>query len=393
MGTMRIGDIPGLTAEDRTRLEAVANVVEGVAKDAVAAGLVGIPDIVNRAVEAALQKEREARLPAADPRAQAIACTREILAGIRGNVPASARMPEILGKFRGLFPADMADEDILRATLTTASTGMSYVLPTPVADEIQVYAREPFPILALLRQWPVAPGQGISGSIPVGSSTRCTTYITSQATAPTDSAPQPGTFAYTLLRFATGVPMSNQLYDLSVPAFAAWINAEVGYAHGLKQHQQFAVGTNSTQWMGLESASLSQVTTTSSLEADLIALLYLTVPAMHRVRGVFCCNDTTLAAIWNLKDGDGRRIVTFAEEKLQMFGRLILTNAAFTDGNLFFGDPTRYIRSHGRLMTAAVGFGQGYTMTAQDSTYIYMGEDLDGGVSDTNGWRYCVLTV
>lgn len=389
--SLRIGDV-AKTAEERRGLEAALNLVDEFLTERLA-GLSEerIGATVDTVVQAALRKHAESKLPPADPRARSVEAFQFAL---EGAMRREDRISELLSRFGDCYPGLTGDRArvLARSTLTTGSTGMSYVLPTPVADEIQVYAREATPILGVVRRYPVPDGGGIAGSIPCGTSTRPTTYIVAQGSGPTDSVIQPGTFAYSLLKFATGIPVSSQLWAYSVPAFQAWVIAEAAYSHAIKQHSQLAVGTNSSQWQGLETASITQVTTGSALEADLIGATFLAVPGMHRPRGVWTCSETTLGYIWALKDGDGRRLLPFDTVKMELFGRPIYTNSAHTDGVLYFGDPTRYVVAHGRFMVFTIAPGNGYTTTNADIVYFYLGEDLDGGVSDTNAWRYCVLT-
>ena len=126
-------------------------------------------------------------------------------------------------------------------------------------------------------------------------------------------------------------------------------------------------------------------------DADGITALFLALPQMHSAVGVFVCNRTTLGYIWMMKDASGKREIPFDVEKMTLYGRPIYTNEAQADGELYFVDPTRYVRSSADYKAATIGFGNGYTMTAQDSTYLYIGEMLDGGFSDTNAGRYCVV--
>jgi len=144
--------------------------------------------------------------------------------------------------------------------------------------------------------------------------------------------------------------------------------------------------------MGLESAGLTAVANPGGTPADGITALFLALPQMHRANGVWTCNETTLGYIWMMKDGSGKREIPFDVEKMSLYGRPICTNSAYTDGYLFFTDPSRYIRSSADYKAATIGFGNGYTMTSQDSTYLYIGEMLDGGVSDTNAGRYAIVT-
>lgn len=404
---LRIGDVTSDPAEAR-RLEATVTVLDEFATERFEAFRGEVKtDLATKeaAIQAALKAEREAHLPPADPKRRILDCSGDFLRHMRnGTIPQDA-MKELLEKYPEHFTA--SDRSItldgfrkemtekawfhdVRTTMTSASSGMSYVLPTPMANEVQGYATEAMPIMALLRQLPVA--SGISGSVPVATSDGSTCYIVSEASAPTDSTIVPGTFAYTLLKFAVGVPLSNTLWNLSVPAFSSWVVRDAGYAFGIKQHSQFAVGTNSTQWMGLLYASLTAVANPGGTPADGITALFLALPQMHRAVGVWCCNETTLGYIWMMKDGSGKREIPFDVEKMSLYGRPIMTNSAFTDGELYFIDPTRYVRSSADYKAATIGFGNGYTMTSQDSTYLYIGEMLDGGFSDTNAGRYAVVT-
>jgi HK97 family phage major capsid protein len=408
----RIGDVTTDKAEAE-RISKTVAVLESVVQERFDEFAGKLPEhigptvktTVAEAVQAALKAEREAKLPEADPKRRILDCTGDFLRHLKnGTIPRDG-MRELLEKYPEHFMAsdrpinlDLLQEECrknpwwgdVRSTMASSSSGMSYVLPTPMSNEVQGYATEAMPVMAVLRQLPVI--SGISGSVPVGTSDGSTTYITSEASAPTDSTIVPGTFAYTLMKFACGVPVTNTLWNLSVPAFQSWVIRDAGYSFGIKQHAQFAVGTNSTQWMGLEYASLSAVANPGGTPADGITALFLALPQMHRAVGVFCCNETTLGYIWMMKDGSGKREIPFDVEKMTLYGRPIYTNSAFTDGYLFFIDPTRYIRSSSDYKAATIGFGNGFTMTSQDSTYLYIGEMLDGGVSDTNAGRYAIVT-
>jgi len=404
---LRIGDVTTDPAEAK-RLEATVLVLDEFATERFEAFRGEVKtDLATKeaAIQAALKAEREAHLPPADPKRIIADCKADFLRLMRDGIIPQDGMKVLLEKYPehfaasgrpitlGGFRREMTDKQWfhdVRSTMASSLSGMSYVLPTPMANEVQPYAEEAMPILARLRQLPVV--SGISGSVPVATSDGCTTYIVTEASAPTDSTIVPSTFAYTLMKFACGVPITNTLWDLSVPAFQSWVIRDAGYSFGIKQHSQFAVGTNSTQWMGLSYASLTAVANPGGTPADGITALFLALPQMHRAVGVFVCNETTLGYIWMMKDGSGKREIPFDVEKMTLYGKPIFTDSSSADGELYFIDPTRYIRSSADYKAATIGFGNGYTMTSQDSTYLYIGEMLDGGFSDTNAGRYAVVT-
>lgn len=384
---VRIGDVTQ-NVTDAERIERAVNAVVKEVETRNAELRSGILTDVDAKVKSLLDAERTAKLPQGDPKRRAIDCECEVYKAMHDGNPGV--MADIVKRYPEFYPGMTETELKVRATMTTASTGMSYVLPVPTADEIQVYARELYPMLAACRENIVGIGNGIAGSIPVGSSTRAAAHITSQGSAPTDTATEPGTFTYSLLKVAVGQPYSSQLFAYSVPGFAKWANEEGAYALLYKMGTQLATGSNSTQWMGLESAGITAVET-GATDAENVVYTFLAVPEMHRVRGVWTCNDTTLAYIHMLKDTTGRWLVPFDEVKNTLYGKPIYPNSGLTSGLLFFGDPSRYIISKGRYMTAQIGPGNGYTATSTDITYLYLGLDCDGGVSDTNAFRYCTL--
>jgi len=408
---LRIGDVTQDAAEAK-RIQDTVTVLDTVVTERLDEIKSGLPGVIEPTVESAVQRalaaERQAHLPPADPKRVEMDCKTDFLRFMREGRSPQDGMKELLEKYPQHFTVNDGRQITLdglrhvqneqhwwtepgfRATMTTSSSSMSYVLPTPFANEVQLYAQEAMPVMAVLRELPVS--SGITGYVPVATSDGCTAYITAQGSAPTDSTIVPGQFSYTLMKFAVGVPLSNTLWNLSVPAFQSFVVQDAAYAFGIKQHSQLATGTDSTQWCGLETIGATEVTTGSSLASDLITTLFLTLPQMHRARGVWTCNETTLASIWTMKDASGRREIPFDVEKMTLYGRPIYTNSAHSDTYLFFFDPSRYIRSSSDYKSATIGFGNGYTATSTDITYLYIGEMLDGGYSDSNAYRYSVIS-
>jgi HK97 family phage major capsid protein len=388
---LRIADV-AKTPEERASLEKVCNLFTGMIEERNSAFSASLDGNVDKAVQEAFRKHAESKLPEANPKRMAVDAYSEVLRGLRSGARDPGFYGGIAEKFSSVFSGTREEvEAHVRATMTTASSGFSTtgVMPAPTANEVLGYAEEVIPLASIVRTWP---SNTMTGYVPVETDAKPICYITSQASAPTDATYVPGVFSYSLLKFAVGVPFSNQLYDYNVPAFQVAINRAAAYGLRIKQWQQFGVGTNSTQWMGLESAGLTQVTALTSEKSDLIGALWIGVPQMHRPRAIWVCNETTLLDIWQLKDGDGRRLVPFDTEKMTLFGKQIYTNAALTDHLLFCGDMYYYVWSSGRFMSASIGFGNGFTMTSQDSMYIYIGHDCDGGVAMTNAIRYANLT-
>jgi len=378
---IRLGDIPGLTKEEKENLEKAARVIADYATERVKSELPKplTSEDVERIVQKAFSDTLQAKLPGA------------------GNE--KARLHEWAGKYfaaamNGARPTELSElnkqfSDIkFKAVVTTGSTGMSNVLPVGVVDEVDAYARNIAWELQTLR---VIPVNTLTGYFPVGTDTRCTTYIVSQGAAPTDSAPTMAGHSWSLLRFAAVLPLSRQLISYSVPAFLQYMIEELAYSKAVKVASQFAVGTDSSQWQGLETASISQVTNeSSSLLIDLLDSLFCAVPVFHRGRAIWVMNSTTYAAIRQAKDGDGRRVFGVNEQVDTLFGRPIRVNEYLTDGRVYFGDPTRYhIYEGGGVEITRVDTG--YTPLTTDSVYFAFSWDADGGVSDVNAWRYCQI--
>ena len=373
---LRFGDIPGLTEEEKKGFEIAAKIIaEQVEKNIVKS--LASKDDVEALIQQAMKDRLQASLPGGDEKALLHDWCSKFFGALVNGSPYS-ELSSVNKHFseRGL-------------KITTGSTGMTNVLPVSVVDEVEAYARRDTWELDVLR---VVPVDTMTGIFPVGTSTRCTTYIVNQGAQPTQSTPTMGGHGWSLLRFAAELPISRQLLQYSVPAFLRYMIEELAYSKAVAVSAQFAVGTDSSQWQGLETASISEVTDESALQIDKVVNTHLTLPAMFRRRAIWVCNSGTLKILSTLRDGNNQLVFPVQSQLDNLRGLKLYVNDSLSDGRLYIGDPTRYHIYTGNTMEVS-RIDTGYTPTSTDSVYLIFNWDSDGGVSDVNAWRYCILTA
>jgi HK97 family phage major capsid protein len=388
MPELRLGDIPGLTAEQKAGFEKGLNGFGRLVLDSINPHIKTEAEI-DEAVQRILKNELTARLALpGDPKAEEAAMKRawtehfvaKMLQGSDAKWPAAAGE-----RFAKFYPEHMRTTI---ASIVTGSTTYSNVLPTLVYNEILEYAKTMFWHRQECR---VLTGAPMSGIFPVGASTRVTAYRRTQGDDHTASTPQMGGHAFTKLPLSASVIVTNELLEWGAPVLYAWLVSEIAYSMGLLEFTDFQTGDDTGNWNGIENAGFTEVTQTTTDEMDGIKKLYRTLPRAFRPGAKFWASGNTIAAIEALKNPAGYPYFPQPGPLDTLCGKPVLECELATDGLLFFGWLQRYHIYDGNSNGGSTMEGQ--HLASANSTMVYMHTNNDGGPADTNAFRYVDITV
>ena len=396
-----------LTPEQKKGVELAANFLVDKARAVTHEEIGKLTILTQKDVDAAIQKGINEIVLANSPLVTEVRAAREakfkgeylnaLITQFRGH-------PEVLEKLWAEYPEMWPDNNpaspagrlngqaIERAVLVSGATTYSNVTPQTMFNEILTYQK----IGVWHRQYcRVFPNAGRSGIFPLGTATRGIAYRNTEGVAPTDSAPTMGADTYTCIPLSYGLPISNELLNQwSIAALRPWITDEMGYAVLLKEFTEFIVGTNSTQWNGIETAITGATYDTGSGDSDYRTCrkLYRGLPMFYRDLAVFFATSETFATLESLKDPAGHFILDVTQPVEKLFGKPILeigSAAGATDNRLNFGALSKYhIYENGSVMTVD---NVGFTNTSTNSTYFHFSTNNDAGPADLQAFRYCSL--
>jgi len=380
---LRLGDIPGLTPEQKAGLEMGINALERRILDSINPTLM-TPDGIKGIVQEMLRLQLDALRPSAMQADKALelelkgAWARSLVGSPEQRAAAIAKLNS--DKFRPLIKATIASVTSGTATYTNTT-------PALVVNDILKYAS----VLFWHREESkVVPTTMRSGTYPVGGATRVTAYRRTQGDDHTASSPTMGGLDFTKLPLSDSVIVSNELLEWGISVVYQFLVEEVGYAIGLKEFTEFQTGTNSSQWNGHENAGYTEAT--SGADNMLVARnLYWALPEMFRPGAMFWANGTTIAAIQNATNPAGFPYWPGSEPLTMLCGKKLRECSVATNGLLFFGDLKRYIIFSGDMVTGATSEGQ--HLASANSTMVYAHTDNDAGPADTNSFRWATITV
>ena len=396
-----------LTPEQKKGVELAANFLTDKARATVTEEIGKLTILSQKDVDATIQKAINEITLANSPLVNELRAASEakfkgeylnaLVAKFRGH-------PEVLEKLWSEYPEQwpdnspahpagrMSGQAIERAVLVSGATTFSDVTPQTMFNEILSYQK----IGIWHRQnCRVFPNAGRSGVFPLGTATRPIAYRNTEGVAPTDSAPTMSADTYTCIPLSVGLPISNELLNQwSIAALRPWLVDELAYSVGIKEFAEFIVGTNSTQWNGVETAITGATYDTGSGDSDYLTCrkLYRGLPMFYRDLAVFFATSNTFATLESLKDPAGHFILDVTQPINKLFGKPILeigAAAGATDGRLNFGALSKFhIYENGSVMTVD---NVGFINTSTNSTYFHFSTNNDGGPADLQAFRYCSL--
>lgn len=380
---LRLGDIPGLTAEQKAGLEAGLNGVYRAVLDGINPHIKTEAEI-DALVQRALKMQLAAQLPTDEASREAAKLK------LRDTYIRTLIGPETDRK-RAIAEWESAELTKLRTTvasLTSGSTTYSNVTPTLIYNEILDYAKTLFWHRQECR---VLTGSPKSGVFPVGASTRVTAYRRTEGDDHSASTPQMSGHAFTKLPLSASVKVANELIEWGIPVLYQWLVSELGYAFGIKEFTEFQTGNDSGVWNGIENASITAVAQPGTDEMDGIKKLFRTLPRVFRPQAVFWASGNTIAAIESLKTSQGTPYFNQPGPLDTLCGKRLLECEVATDGNLYFGWLNRYHIYDGDSNGGSTM--EGATLASANCTMLYMHTSNDGGPADVNAFRSTTITV
>ena len=164
--------------------------------------------------------------------------------------------------------------------------------------------------------------------------THPTAAIITEGSTITESDAAFGQLTLGAYKYAFSTQISSELEQDSAIDLAAYLARRAGEALGNASGAHFVTGTGSSQPQGIVPVASAGVTggtgVTGAFTADNLIDLYYSVYPAYRNRGTWMLNDTALAALKKLKDGNGRYIFE---------PNSALDNAPLFTGGVLMGRP------------------------------------------------------
>ena len=263
----------------------------------------------------------------------------------------------------------------------TAGSG-GYLVADEYKGDIVSRAAELSELFPHVRVWPVVTD---SGDFPTLNTDVSITWGRSENAAITETDPSFDHLAYTITNMSAITFLSREVVDDSNPAIVDVVTQLFSEAIAAERDKKIAIGTGSSQPMGLCSASgVSAVSGTSGAltYAKLVALKY-GLQRKYQNGARFVLNSGTLSWCVGLTDDNGQPILRdalVAGEPAKLLGKPYSVQDDLADGLVFYGDLSKYYWFDRQRMLIETTTTGGDTFQKHQLA-IKVVERCDGGVA------------
>ncbi|WP_347243766.1 phage major capsid protein [Thermogutta sp.] len=370
---IRLGDIPGITPEEKKGLEAAFGVLGETLKQNFTEDLKGELAAMEQRI---LKRVADFKTNPAEQRKQQYCL--ELIQALRGRDYAAAR--SLPGKYPELTFLTQANE--------IGSSAAGGVLPSETVNDVVDFFTHLPGIHKFVKRVPVG---ALSGKVPIFTDSDAVATVVAEFGTPGNIKPTITSDQFTLMHWAKKVVLSGIVMRYSVPAFYQALVEYVARVQANTYDKQIAVGADSNEFLGLENAEIEEITTGTTI-IDRLRDVYYALPETAVPNAIWTMNRKTRGKIHAAQDGDGRYIFPQNVELTELFGHPIVTNSYHSDDLVFFGDPGTYFIYEGMALTVKE-ISEGWSPSSTDFVGIVVGWDADGGVAVADAWRKASLVI
>lgn len=368
---LRLGDIPGLTEQDKKDISTICQVLLPVVRESVRADWKSELQAMEQRV---MKRVLEAKIsPKSADKQEYVASLLKLLAEGRMSEAYALRQEP---KYAGLF------EPYTQANEITTTSGAGALPAETVNDVLDLFTKLPG-IHTVVRRVPVT---AASGKYPLFTSSDGEASVVSELNSSGNISPTISSHSFSLLPWRAKIVISGMALRYSVSALYQGLIEYAARVLANTYGKQIARGSDTNEFQGLENASISSPQVSSSLIFDYIRAAYMDLPAPARASAVWTMNSATLSRVWGATDGSGRFVLPQERVPDTLLGRPVIVNDYHNDGLIFVGDPKTYHIYEGMVLRITE-VSTGYTPLTSDIAVVVIAFDADGGVAGPTYWQ------